>query len=61
MKSTGWIDLIAMQSRLRQTEQMKPAPRRLNFLAGQISVPDDFDAMGRRKIEELSAVPSGNC
>jgi len=36
----------------------KPAPRRLNFLSGQISVPDDFDAMGRREIEQLPAVPS---
>ncbi len=27
--------------------------RRLDFLAGQISVPDDFDKMGREEIEEL--------
>ena len=25
--------------------------RRLGFMAGQISVPDDFDEMGRREIE----------
>lgn len=27
--------------------------RRLDFLAGQISVPDDFDQMGREEIEGL--------
>ena len=27
--------------------------RRLGFLAGQISVPDDFDQMGREQIEGL--------
>ena len=27
--------------------------RRLGFLAGQITVPDDFDEMGRKKIERL--------
>ncbi len=27
--------------------------RRLGFLAGQISVPDDFDQMGREKIERM--------
>jgi prevent-host-death family protein len=34
----------------------EPAPkttRRLGFLAGQISVPDDFDSMGRDEIEEM--------
>ncbi len=29
--------------------------RRLGFMAGQISVPDDFDQMGSRKIERLFA------
>jgi prevent-host-death family protein len=29
--------------------------RRLGFLAGQISVPDDFDRMHRREIERLFA------
>ena len=29
--------------------------RRLGFMAGQISVPDDFDQMGRREIERLFA------
>ena len=28
-------------------------PKRLGFLAGQISVPDDFDRMGQREIERL--------
>ncbi len=27
--------------------------RRLGFMAGQISVPDDFDQMGREQIEQL--------
>jgi len=27
--------------------------RRLGFMAGQISVPDDFDRMGREEIEHL--------
>jgi prevent-host-death family protein len=27
--------------------------RRLGFLAGEITVPDDFDQMGSREIEEL--------
>jgi len=27
--------------------------RRLGFMAGQISVPDDFDRMGSREIERL--------
>lgn len=27
--------------------------RRLGFMAGQISVPNDFDRMGRKKIERL--------
>jgi prevent-host-death family protein len=27
--------------------------KRLGFLAGQISVPDDFDEMGQRQIEQL--------
>jgi len=27
--------------------------RRLGFMAGQISVPDDFDRMGKNEIEEI--------
>jgi prevent-host-death family protein len=27
--------------------------KRLGFMAGQIVVPDDFDRMGRREIEEI--------
>jgi prevent-host-death family protein len=27
--------------------------RRLGFMTGQISVPDDFDRMGREQIEEM--------
>ena len=29
--------------------------RRLGFMAGQISVPDDFDRMGKEKIERIFA------
>jgi prevent-host-death family protein len=29
--------------------------RRLGFMAGQISVPDDFDQMGRAQIERIFA------
>ena len=28
-------------------------PRRVGFMVGQIKVPDDFDRMGRREIEQL--------
>jgi len=28
-------------------------PRRLGFLKGQISIPDDFDRMGHEEIEKL--------
>jgi prevent-host-death family protein len=30
--------------------------RRLGFMAGQISVPDDFDRMGKDEIEEMFGV-----
>jgi len=33
------------------------AMRRLGFLAGQISVPDDFDRMGSAEIEALFEAP----
>ena len=29
--------------------------RRLGFMAGQVSVPDDFDQMGRQEIERIFA------
>ncbi len=29
------------------------ASRRLGFMSGEISVPDDFDRMGKREIERL--------
>jgi prevent-host-death family protein len=29
------------------------AGRRIGFMAGQIAVPDDFDSMGRERIERL--------
>jgi prevent-host-death family protein len=28
-------------------------PKRIGFLAGQISVPDDFDTMGQAEIEDM--------
>ncbi|MDB5476174.1 MAG: Prevent-host-death protein Phd/YefM [Phenylobacterium sp.] len=31
----------------------RPAMRRIGFLAGQISVPDDFDTMGAEEIRQL--------
>lgn len=34
-----------------------PAMRRLGFLAGEISVPDDFDSMGR---DEIATAFSGD-
>ena len=30
-----------------------PPVRRLGFVAGQISVPDDFDRMGKEEIERI--------
>jgi prevent-host-death family protein len=36
-----------------------PAPgqaRRLGFLAGEISVPDDFDRMGQAEVEQLFGI-----
>ena len=30
-----------------------PQVRRLGFMAGQISVPDDFDRMGKKEIERI--------
>ena len=33
--------------------------RRLGFMAGQVSVPDDFDRMGREEFEELFGPESG--
>lgn len=30
--------------------------RRVGFLAGQISVPDDFDRLGSREIEQLFSI-----
>ena len=37
---------------MRQTQSVKPSPR-LGFLAGEITVPDDFDRMGAAEIERL--------
>jgi len=35
------------------------APRRFDFLAGEIDVPDDFDEMGRAEIEAMLAGRAG--
>jgi prevent-host-death family protein len=32
------------------------APKRIGFLAGQISVPDDFDTMCQAEIEEMFGI-----
>ena len=34
-------------------EATEPKKSRLGFLAGQISVPDDFDTMGQEEIEKM--------
>lgn len=31
----------------------KKKPQRIGFLKGQIKVPDDFDTMGQKEIEEM--------
>lgn len=36
-----------------KTEVNQPTPQRIGFMAGQLSVPDDFDTMCRAEIEEL--------
>ena len=35
------------------SSEKKPAARKIGFMAGKISVPDDFDSMGKKEIEEL--------
>jgi len=35
------------------TATANPKPRRLGFLSGQFSVPNDFDRMGRREIARI--------
>lgn len=35
------------------SEEEAPKPKRLGFLAGEISVPDDFDCLGADVIEHL--------
>lgn len=42
------------QPLVQVTRLASPAPaRRLGFLAGQITVPEDFDRMGEKEIERL--------
>ena len=33
-----------------------PQPRRFGFMAGQFTIPDDFDTMGQAEIEEMFGV-----
>jgi len=33
--------------------EVKPAPRRLGFLEGEFTLPDDFDTMFQAEIEEM--------
>lgn len=42
---------IALVTALQTQE--KPVRRRLGFLSGHLSVPEDFDEMGRAEIEKL--------
>lgn len=39
-------------------EAPKPAPRRLGFLAGQMTIPDDIKAFARTEIEEMFYGPN---
>jgi prevent-host-death family protein len=36
-------------------EVTAPKGRRMGFMSGQVSVPEDFDSMGREEIEQLFA------
>ncbi len=33
--------------------EKKPVARKIGFMAGKISIPEDFDSMGKKEIEEL--------
>jgi len=35
------------------SSEKKPTARKVGFMAGKISIPEDFDSMGKREIEEL--------
>ena len=55
-KGESFIIAKAGKPLVRVTAVDAPMPgkvRRLGFMAGQIAVPDDFDRMGEREIEQL--------
>ena len=55
-KGEPFIIARAGKPLVRVTALDSPAPgqtRRLGFLTGEISVPEDFDVMGRQEIERL--------
>jgi prevent-host-death family protein len=35
------------------SSEKRPTARKIGFMAGKISVPEDFDSMGKKEIEEL--------
>jgi prevent-host-death family protein len=35
------------------SSEKKPTARKVGFMAGKISIPEDFDSMGKREIEEF--------
>jgi len=38
---------------MNQSNIQKPKKRRIGFLKGKISIPADFDSMGKEEIEKL--------
>jgi prevent-host-death family protein len=55
-KGEGFVIAKAGKPVVKVTALGAPTPaqvRRLGFMAGQISVPDDFDHMGREQIERI--------
>jgi prevent-host-death family protein len=55
-KGDGFIIAKAGKPLVKVVALDAPAPRRLGFMAGQITVPDDFDRMGEEEIAELFGV-----
>jgi prevent-host-death family protein len=55
-KGEGFIIAKAGKPLVKVVAFDAPAPRRLGFLAGQMTVPEDFDRMGEDEIAELFGV-----
>ena len=55
-KGEGFIITKAGKPLVKVVALDTPAPRRLGFLAGQITVPEDFDRMGEDTIAALFGV-----